>query len=766
MCGFDVIDTSNLSDNIGLLNLLVVLSPMLKHETHARILTESLKTANTGISTDDYLEILNGISRATIGTSLGLRIHNGSPIVISNRTRGGSSLLRDQGGRCSFQRLASVFRLDWRLIPDKVQGVQLPEDPKDMISSVIFDSVRCMLRSLAFNYRLITNDRFPESTIGYALTSRSLVLWLERLQYQVLDPSQLLGIVRSFLRSSDVGEVPFVRAFLLDFEVALSIRIQQLARYVHKSPLFFGELRHGPHVVRLLRFRPRYIMSITGFGSAELSLVLIRNTDILSATALVSSRIDGIPGRSGSAQPWYEDTSKFQFITNFGVNVDSGEVCFGMFCDGVDIPGFGKLHYASTAVLLMVTLLDEDGGTYLQQIHVPVMLGCVELCGQMTKDLPKPFDVTQELNIPESTSGLNLMTLTETVEDFTAEIYMSESISKSWVPSLTYNEDNIDSPTRSHDMLLKFVPKSGELCESIVLTLSSPINLSKSIVRLLRTQSKVSLILKKADVYDVNADPYALPKWPKGRLTTTIFVMFSPTELGMLDKFDGSKIGFDVSFALRHTLYDMFMFVLAHGKVCYLVSSTQTGVILYSEPESTRMMGDTQPVLVVHFRKLNDGDPHFSDVIGSKVTSACSVNSVECANEEMLLFVELLRANARALPKTDRYRSRTIGGVKFKCSFLAPLYASKVAGNIDSTMDRMRTKPKVESEQKEFDLSQNLLSKKSSSDKVAGKSAPECDHCAKQLPINSSRCSRCHSTFYCGRKCQRNGWKKHKSVCG
>eukprot|EP01083_Nonionella_stella_P153389 492809_1 len=80
--------------------------------------------------------------------------------------------------------------------------------------------------------------------------------------------------------------------------------------------------------------------------------------------------------------------------------------------------------------------------------------------------------------------------------------------------------------------------------------------------------------------------------------------------------------------------------------------------------------------------------------------------------------------------------------------------------------DRMSTKPKVDSEQKEFDLSQNLLSKKSSSDKVAGKSAPECDHCAKQLPINSSRCSRCHSTFYCGRKCQRNGWKKHKSVCG
>lgn len=40
-----------------------------------------------------------------------------------------------------------------------------------------------------------------------------------------------------------------------------------------------------------------------------------------------------------------------------------------------------------------------------------------------------------------------------------------------------------------------------------------------------------------------------------------------------------------------------------------------------------------------------------------------------------------------------------------------------------------------------------------------------CGHCHK-IHDKLSRCSRCHSAFYCSRDCQRAAWKVHKQVCG
>jgi MYND finger len=43
----------------------------------------------------------------------------------------------------------------------------------------------------------------------------------------------------------------------------------------------------------------------------------------------------------------------------------------------------------------------------------------------------------------------------------------------------------------------------------------------------------------------------------------------------------------------------------------------------------------------------------------------------------------------------------------------------------------------------------------------------KCDHCGKteSQPGEYKKCSQCNVTYYCGRTCQTDAWKKHKKVC-
>eukprot|EP01083_Nonionella_stella_P256962 880044_1 len=773
--GFDVVETSNLADNVGMLNILVSLSPILKSSPHARLITESLKVLKSGMTLEEYLVKKNGLDIRTVGSLLGLRLHRESPIVLANQTERGSAVLRAQGGRGSLQGFASALRLDWRRIPETSTLLDIPTDTS---SNAMVLSIRALFKALAYSCDLVQVPKDYQG-LSRALTSRSLLLSLEHAQQRVRDPARILEETKKFMSSvlanSDVSSNDrAVRVFAIDFESALAVRIHEIGSDLLKFPMYSDPKIHVPPELNLIRYTPDFLLHPTSIGCADLVVILICKTNMLESGFMVAMTKKMLSDKRTRNAIWYKDLSRVQYITNFGVDSTSGEICLALPSDGSVISSFGPLNYSETAIVLTGSGLGPDG-VVQQPLHLPVMLSVIVECTALGK-----CDIQESPSIPLNGSspkckGLYLTSLVETLDDFTAEIELSGRIQKTSLPVLQYASESNDSPIHDHEFVLKFDSKSAKQRYSLNLSFTAPINLLKSRVQFSRKRNHISLIIQKQQSDRQIVDPLSLPEWPKGRQMTLSECMFSAQEIISSHKLGGSRgFGHDVSLDLRQSLQAIYEQCFAHKRVVHLVSSLKQGFVMFTE--SIRMMGDGNPVLVVSFCHLRDGDPRSQSVISSKQLDGYMNHNVRCSDEEIAIFVEMIKSNAECLSKTSQYRGRSVAGVRFQCSYLAPLYPKSLEGDLGAKAPQ--GKSSIEKDLDNFydknpilrsfhdDMRKESEAKNKRRPNFARDEHRSCGKCYKGLPDGSSFCSRCKSVYYCDRACQRNDWKIHKQVCG
>eukprot|EP00118_Oscarella_pearsei_P017758 m.178578 g.178578 ORF g.178578 m.178578 type:complete len:1073 (+) comp39180_c0_seq1:119-3337(+) len=226
----------------------------------------------------------------------------------------------------------------------------------------------------------------------------------------------------------------------------------------------------------------------------------------------------------------------------------------------------------------------------------------------------------------------------------------------------------------------------------------------------------------------------------------------------------GYSIGHDPYYDARVSLIDFFADFIWHDKKLAakgIFKQREDGSRLFqfiSSPRkrifgnSSRLLASPRRIPILEFWYVcTDGDltPEMVYFI-SHIQRTIETASTSCMGEEIDVLREQLKKNSKRIVNTAPI---VIAGVSLQRSFFIPLYSkeSKMGESIPPTV------------KSDFHRELDQRRHERGIDRPAPSHAEKCFTCSEAS--NLLRCGKCRKVWFCSKKCQKAGWKKHKINC-
>lgn len=755
---FDVIDTSNLVDHLGHMNVLLSCLPKLNSmEYESSLWIETLRAHKPFSKHEQYFDESLLVPYHILGTVLQARC------VLPFE----SCLTFDQkwGIRCRYPIYTSL-KLQWQLaFPDStpmpVAINTAPPTEQDVFKTFIDDYVTDIFHAYTgkmpnFGYQLT----FPPR---YTLTISTLLHLLLRLSRMMQHPRELFGYLYAKVNAMTRVERRSIEdadpaVFGLDVQItAKCICPREFWPVQPLHPLFkSGSAKLGNYGCTLVHTKARAMNPFPIFG--WLLVDHFSKEDLAELSVFAERPVYGT--HLGPVNQWIKKNSeRMQFVDNARIDFPSEEVLMTL-----PTTVFRDARYTILGVGI------QDGSL----VYEPIPIGKLK---ELASTPPPSFYPLHLKSV-----GLKLPTGGDVTATAVHEFHHHFELQVGTFTSLPSGTKTGLSGRGREVAVLLHIPtgqRKGKKKGAPKTILKGSFHLSCPILespllppkipyrgqRVLHIRAKKGGLGKSPATEFLDLDK--LPPWQKNRALAVTQTMFSKEETEALSEAPKESLyGIDPYLDVRNTLaavYDAFIDQEAREskdvlrlhrytkKVFLFASGSKQGLIAYVPPLMTTKRGtpimEMQYMLATHppsadCKKLTD------HILGLPDKHIISTSSTD---DEIKMLQQLLEFNSQMIEISEPIR---IGGVEVSRSFFYPLYPVE---------DRYTKKSKFGSASSEKAKVVPIAETVETSRKSAVR-RPFCCTCLAQGK-NLKRCSRCMRVWFCDEACLKAGWGAHRKQC-
>lgn len=807
---FDVIDTSNLADNLGLVNMLLLASHKLnRDETHSTLWVELLKAHLDYSNVVKFLYDSLGFPYSLLGTILKLQCS--LPFE--------SSLLFDEyheySGRNSRSNLIKglVLKFNPTPYPRGITPTSLQLVPKPS---------ECVFRQMIDNYLTSLYDlytgRIPkkEQAPAFFMSISTLLLLMCSTAHAMENPRELFehlyAKVRKCKIKKDSHTARSLDVFAFDVQVS-SLHLCPM-KYQPTQPLhpYFSDTcgLHTLHKdVEHTQARAIHPSPIVGWIMVE---SLTAEDKVILQSAADPTSIFKRQSQDTLLTWAATNANRLQFVDSIHVSFPDRQV-------EITVPSFATPGTSPKNVTFLA--LELENGWLLYQPLVTTLPTSQEnyLAGNNSK-LSKP--------VPEQAMASAAIPDASDLRSDELSVFCLHECKDCFKVCLLLRTHSLDS-SRSNLTLITSLDDKNPLC--LTLKVNAPMKGRK--VKRLQTKMWVPSFIEsnqtcKIDTSDKHVihamlrkdmqprretlNMRSLQKWPVSRPLGVLHSMFTATELQASEAVGGLPFGHDSYLDARNTLHAIYTSLIDKkeekergviklselgGKHFLLVSSLHHGFLAYMPGLLITPTGT--PVIELHYLVAH-GPPvgeaqRFLSFISREEEDV--KQTIRCSTPEVDFLISLLEKNYQ-LQSDDSSKHVTMDGIRLKRSFLVPLYPKEypfgqtqpqqTASPVMEELDQRRRQSYGESYRQIFpDRKDNTSAVVRGSAQIPEKAMvtalPErsvaigkqrqtgysqpgvhCSFCESKA-ANLRRCTRCQRALYCNEVCQRKDWKRHKKQC-
>ncbi|GMH37253.1 hypothetical protein BSKO_05126 [Bryopsis sp. KO-2023] len=773
---FDVIDTTNLADHVGLLNLVVCAGPLLSKKPGSRLSTATLTWASDNSSISEYLDKALSFNPKFAPTILGLRL-----VTDLERSQATSQRIMDRISRGNDE-----VRLYWEPAPSPsppasvddeliVRSLQsntkIPQDPEPCAIGIQLARIlrACCLLPLADGHNDVCGLQLSSPTT-FALLLRNLG------SRCILDTTANAPLPENLLE------------WCKKYCVSFGLEAEKVARLMDSSRGGLvevrGQLRRNPLMLAMMKPTPTVRVALVHQSLWKKSTNIERVND-----ALVSD----LAARHSS------DMSLVHVIANILAD-EAGNVRFLL-------PEDHGLEASEWEVVLMD--LDLPGG---MSPHSHANMKSME---QSTFE--SPVDLVNEVTERGSEAGY----LKEYGDRFVVRLPCNSPVQKSDIFK-EFDQSSPGEPSLSVELGSPSAPD-----QSLKIDFPSPVVLHEASFNRLPSQQEIECIFPKSSVFSpINSGPTKLidvanlPDFKNmNELKVKLAMMFSIHEMMYKHSEEDSAVSavtVDPSYDLRSTISVLF------GR---LLEDSARVHVLYHDMEQGKSGEDPVMSLVVlgPVKRMEDGEPallvtyvdhkvdlkarmksgrfamerymsRFHSVLGEFGTKGQGI--IVVGEEEVKLLRKMLKENAARL-KPSRWQAKHVEeDSEWLPSFVKPVYPDNMktglvgSKGLRETMEKLSVTEAMDAVTKlatggslreavtkhasgGFLREAGMKAAAKASSRVVPpppenveeiKNAVTCASCGTTSGLK--RCGGCGKVWYCGRDCQKGHWGAHKHQCG
>ena len=793
---FDVIDTSNLADNSGLINMLLLASPkMNRDDAHATLWVEFLRTHRSYSNVATFLNDCLGFPYSLLGTML--KVQCFLPFE--------SSLLfdefREYSGKGCRSSLTTGLVLKFKPIacPKSITPIalQLVPRPSECVFRQVIDNYLNALYDL-YTGQIPTNELHP--TFGMSVST--LLHLMCHAAQSIENPRQLFEHLYNRVKKCQATEekTPTRHLDVFAFDVQVSSVCLCPAEYQPTQPLHPYFLI--AHELKTLTCEVK-LTNACYHSSPTIGWIM---TEKLTSEdqAIVQGTASPLSLLTWAAR----NAHRLQFIDSIYVPFPDRHV-------EILFPVSSTKSFIKQVTLLALSL---EEGLLVYEPVVPALIASQEIslainnCN-LDETLPEQTTV---MSIPDSSqqrsSEMSVLYLCEYENCFTVKLHLRTPLVVSPESKVTltvlHNDKNPLCTTLKLNVHIRQKPKHLQT----MLWVPASIEKMQSCEVEILDGHTVQVMLKK-DCHCLQAKQEKLHlkllhKWPVNRPLGVLTSMFTEMEILASKPSGALAYGHDSYLDARSTLRAIFTGMIDQqatkqgvikllqgvGKRFLLVSSPTTGFLAYMPGLLITAVGT--PVIELHY--LVTPDPLTPEAC--KILRGFSPYTIHCSEPEIKFLFHLLERNLQFL-SDETCKHIMMDGIHLKRSFLVPLYPKdkhplgekepqQTESPLMKELDKQRRRQwcgkshrqKLQDNKYQFVTVGNgnphqpflellvslqhgkLVEQKRLQEIANSQSGNHCSYCSHRA-ANLKRCGRCYNTLYCNEDCQKKDWKYHKKHC-
>ncbi|GMH37531.1 hypothetical protein BSKO_05404 [Bryopsis sp. KO-2023] len=666
LCGdvsrsFDVIDTTNLADHVGLLNLVVCAGPRLAKNLGSRLSTSTLTWVYHAKNLRDYVDKALSFDSKFAPTILGLRLVTDletgkSPIQTQD------FMLFDGGGH-------DERRLDWQPAPpnsppfsvdDELIGrsissnKQIPAEPEPCAAGV---QLPRLVRTCCF---LPLGKESPESSDFRLSSPTTLALLLKNMGS------------RCVMETSGKAPLGSYTEWCKNYCPSFGLEVEKVARLMDPS-------RGGLVEVRGQLYRDRMLAAIMS-GTPIVRVGLVHrstNVELVNANLMADLEARKSPAMSlvhVIDNVWVDEDTNVRFLLPEGHGLEASE--------------------------WEVVLIDL-GMSLGTTLHSFASLESME---QVAFNAPVHLAIEgAKRGARADKNGLRIAPLKEYGDRFVAHLSYDSSLQDS---KFFPKSDQADSDGPSLSVELGFRSLPGPV-HSLNIDFPSPVMLRDAKFKRRRSKQEIECIFPKSSIFPANAvaleliDIEGLPDHKdEEEVGARLGRMFSVQELMFKFSDDSPAVSVDPFYDLRNTIQILFVKLAKDGIRLHLFFRNKEEVEAVSDPllslvvlGSVKRMDDGEPALLVSYvddldvkakkkaGRLNE--PRFVARFSSMLDEFGKVpgkgnNFIFVGEEELKLLRKTLAENSARL-KPSRWQAKHVEeDSEWRPSFIKPMYPENV----------------------------------------------------------------------------------------
>ena len=793
---FDVIDASNLADNLGLINMLLLASPkMNRDDAHATLWVEFLKAHCSYTNVTTFLNDCLGFPYSRLGTMLKLQCF--LPFE--------SSLLfdefREYSGKGCRSNLTTGLVLKFKPIPWP-KGItpialQLVPRPSECVFRQVIDNYLNTLYDI-YTGQIPVKKQSPTFLMSISTLLRLLCSAAQTMENPRELFDHLYNQVQKCQATKDSTSTRRLEAFA--FDVQLSIMRLYPREYHPTEPLhpyFCGthELTTLMCDVKHTTVRDSHPCPIIGWIMAD--ELTSEDQAILQDSA--SCR---------SLHTWVaRNAHRLQFIDSIHIPFPDRQV-------EVLFPISSSAGSTQTVTYLALSVGE---GLLLYEPVVTTLTRSQDsnlVISTYNPDETLPKQATA-MAIPDSSqqgcSGMSVLHVCEYEDCFKVTLHLRTSFVLSPKPNITLavscNDKNHQCATLK--LSISIGQQKAKHLQTVLWIPASAVKMQRYEVDIVDERT-VQVMLKKNHMWSQASQEKLelklLHKWPVNRPLGVLKSMFTEKEIQAMKTSGGLAYGHDSYLDARITLRDIFVTMCDHqaakkgivkllqcvGKRFLLVSSLTTGFLAYMPGLLITAVGT--PVIELHYLVAPDPLTPEAERFKSKIIGenhGFPPHTIRCSQSEIEFLIILLEKNSQFL-SDETSKHVVMDDIHLKRSFLIPLYpkenplGEKTPQQIESPLmkelDRRRRllwgeNYRQEMQRDAFETVGNsgqtpcdmparaqhgeLAEQQETANSQSGN---HCSYCLRTA-ANLERCGRCLNTLYCNKDCQKKHWKHHRKHC-
>eukprot|EP00118_Oscarella_pearsei_P017759 m.178590 g.178590 ORF g.178590 m.178590 type:complete len:1082 (+) comp39180_c0_seq4:119-3364(+) len=728
---FDVIDTSNIVDHTGVAALLTVASQRINRlEPNSTLWMETVKSIHVYDSAEEILQNSLWIPYSILPTVLQVKCTLPFESCLDFDT---------ELGRHHRKIYLTGVKFKWTPLlhgRDDSCKVEMSSEPSSCVFRKMIDNMLGILCTIykrkPANFHS-AEGFYPNSSLYTVSAMMAILLSATR---QLKNPQALINHLYERVHSD---------CQLLSFEVQNVARQMYPDQLQPSAPLhpLFAQLCGSESSVYCIRLHRTN--SATRSPCPIMGGLLVRDLPESQCLAWLSS---SPLGQQLNVRNWMnEHLDRVQFIDSFTIASSPQDELEIRLPNGLVLP---NSPYS-------ILLLDLSTG---QLLFDPLPLSTFKL--RLTK--ARLFSCISSRNFAHSLPKCKHVTVDQVLEyEGKFELVVSSPIGQ----TVTMLRKNSVLPGKSlHEMMVKFVDEMKPLQISFPNYCHNGQKVDYN-VSVNKANSTISItIAKPSDALKPTRQLLDMDKlkiWPRKPFGPRRG-MLTISECLQQTSGSGYSIGHDPYYDARVSLIDFFADFIWHDKKLAakgIFKQREDGSRLFqfiSSPRkrifgnSSRLLASPRRIPILEFWYVcTDGDltPEMVYFI-SHIQRTIETASTSCMGEEIDVLREQLKKNSKRIVNTAPI---VIAGVSLQRSFFIPLYSkeSKMGESIPPTV------------KSDFHRELDQRRHERGIDRPAPSHAEKCFTCSEAS--NLLRCGKCRKVWFCSKKCQKAGWKKHKINC-